>query len=304
MQKQASNYKIRQVIDLTGASEFLLRVWELRYAALNPVRTKTGRRLYTESDILKVRALLALTQQGYRIGDIAQKSLRELNQMQEKKLIAETDDNLNFRVQKIMTASMAFEWEKARELIRKKNQKGGSALNWLHEIVVPLLIEMGQQVDAGNFSIAQEHILSAIIKESLGRHFHPKKPSKHGPRIILAAPEGDFHDIGLLIAYHIASELKANVLFLGPHMPKEELASVCVRYKATHLLLSSTNQIRSGKRNDYFEYLHFLDRNLDSKITLWLAGRNTQNDSIWLKRPLKKIDSFLTFEHEVRKCFK
>lgn len=303
MRNSHATYKIRQVIDLTGASEFLLRVWENRYSAFTPARTKTGRRLYSEDDVLRARALLALTRQGLRVSDIAKLSLTELNNLLIQGAVEKIAIEVDPSVKKIMTKANQFSWHEVRTLIiqEKKNRK---PLNWVHNLIVPLLLEISRQVDAGHLSIAQEHILSAIIKESLAINTHRQPPTKSRLRIVLAAPEGDYHDIGLLIASQIANELRANTLFLGPHMPKSELASVCVRYNATHLLLSSTADKESGTKDDYLKYIHFLDRNINSKITLWLAGRNAQKHSASLARPYKIIDSFYSFEEEVKKCLK
>ncbi|KHD87852.1 MAG: hypothetical protein OM95_12690 [Bdellovibrio sp. ArHS] len=279
------------------------RVWEHRYAALKPLRTESGRRLYTENDVLKVRALLALTQQGYRVGDIAHKNLAELNRMQLQKTTGKMREDLNPVIKTILTKANAFAWNDVRTLVlqEKENTK---PLNWVHSLVIPLLGEIGRQVDSGSFSIAQEHILSAIIKESLAYRFKKKTPSLKNPRLVFAAPEGDFHDIGLLIASHIAAELKANTLFLGPHMPKDELTAVCVRYKPTHLLLTSTTTQQDGAKDDFLSYVNFLDRNLDPKITFWLAGKNTQKYSLELSRPFKFMDSFETYQHDLKKCLK
>ena len=90
MRKSAeTQYSIRQVIALTGASEFLLRTWELRYGALNPKRTDTGRRLYDEKDVLKIRALLELTNEHSanrkKIRDIAALPYDELKKMLQKR---------------------------------------------------------------------------------------------------------------------------------------------------------------------------------------------------------------------------
>lgn len=302
MKKSATTYKIRQVIDLTGASEFLLRTWEHRYAALDPMRTKTGRRLYTAEDIFKARALLSLTQQGHRVGEIAHKSLAELNQMLLKNAVVKKKTVNDLHVRKIMKKANSFRWQDVRLILEESCN--GKPLNWIHNLIVPLLIEIGRQVENGDISIAQEHVLSAIIKESLVFRFKKKPIAEIRPRILFAAPEGDFHDIGILIASNIASELKANTLFLGPHMPKSELAAVCIRYKATHLLLSSMTGPQDGAKDDYLNYLNFLDRNLDPRITLWLAGKNTQRYSISLNRPFKIIDSFVAFENEVKRCLK
>lgn len=302
-------YKIRQVVDLTGVSEFLLRAWEDRYSAIKPARSKTGRRLYTQNDVLKVRALFSLTQVGHRVGDIAELSLSELNQMLNQNLGERSSANpkLSPFVKEIMTKAKQFAWQDVRNLILENHKIGTQKketpkpLSWVNCLIVPLLSEICQQADAGHLSIAEEHILSAIIKESLAFKFDRKSPrNKNGPRIIFAAPEGDYHDMGIAIGFYIAGSLGANTLFLGAHMPKTELAAVCVRYKATHLVLSSTSDRKDGAKDQYLKYLNFLDRNLNTKVTLWLAGRNSQKYKVSLKRPFRFIESFDAFEEEVR----
>lgn len=295
-------YKIRQVVELTGASEFLLRVWENRYSAFNPTRSKTGRRLYNENDVLKARTLLALTEQGHRIGEIAELSLFELNKLIQQK--TKTDTPPDSFAKLILTKANQFKWQDVRDLLSEKKSKS-QTLNWIHNIIVPLLIEMSKQADGGNFSIAQEHILSSIIKEQLITQIKksPKKETRN-TRLVIAAPEGDFHDMGLLIANQIANEFGINTLFLGPHMPKDELSAVCVRYQATHLLLTSTTEKADGAKDDYLHFLNFLDRNLDQKIKFWLAGRNSLKYSVNLNRDYLILKNFKEFEVEAQKIIK
>lgn len=309
MKKGDEAYKIRQVIDLTGVSEFLLRAWEDRYSAIKPARSKTGRRLYSQNDVLKARALFSLTQLGHRVGDIAQLSLNELNQMLSQSLGDKNPgiSNLSPVVDEIMTQVQKFAWQDVRMLILENHKieiqkkEKSKPLNWIHNLIVPLLSEVGRQADMGHLSIAEEHILSAIIKESLSFQSEIRPTNRKGPRIAFATPEGDYHDIGIAIGAYIANRLGANTLFLGAHMPKTELAAVCVRYRATHLVLSSTADRKDGAKDQYLKYLNFLDRNLNAKITLWLAGRNSQRCVASLKRPFRIFESFSAFETEVRK---
>ena len=303
MNDRAASYKIRQVVELTGVSEFLLRVWEDRYMAFAPSRTKTGRRLYTEGDIQKARALLTLTQAGSRIGDVAQLSLPKLRRLLEQNAVARVSTETSSKVKGIIERANQFAWQDVRSVISKE-RKRQKPLDWIHALIVPLLIEMGRQVDARAFTIAQEHILSAIIRENLAGGSTTPPSAKSRARIVLAAPEGDYHDLGLMIAARIATELRANTLFLGSHMPKTELAAACLRYEATHILLSSTATKEDGAKDDLLKYLNFLDRNLNSKVTVWLAGRNSQKYSVSMGRPSQLFHSFETFEKELKKCLK
>lgn len=50
-------YKIKTIADLAGFSPTLLRAWERRYDILEPERTETGHRLYTEDDLRVLREI-------------------------------------------------------------------------------------------------------------------------------------------------------------------------------------------------------------------------------------------------------
>src|SRR5687768_15199559 len=66
---------------LTGLSPSLIRAWEQRYGAVEPDRTSTQRRLYSQADIDRLRLLKELTASGHAISQIAKlpdAKLREL----------------------------------------------------------------------------------------------------------------------------------------------------------------------------------------------------------------------------------
>ncbi len=64
-------YRIGAVCRLTGLSQHVLRVWEKRYAVVNPERGENQRRLYRESDVNRLSLLKALVDRGQAIGSIA-----------------------------------------------------------------------------------------------------------------------------------------------------------------------------------------------------------------------------------------
>ena len=57
-----------------------LRVWEKRYSMITPLRTETGRRMYSESDILKVSLVKQLTELGNPVGGLANLSIEDLRE--------------------------------------------------------------------------------------------------------------------------------------------------------------------------------------------------------------------------------
>ena len=69
---------IGAVTQLTGISSHTLRKWETRYGAVEPVRTDSGRRLYTQSQVQRLSLLRDLIRRGHQISRLAAMSDTEL----------------------------------------------------------------------------------------------------------------------------------------------------------------------------------------------------------------------------------
>ena len=73
-----TRYRIGAVCRLTGLSQHVLRVWEKRYGVVEPMRSETQRRLYSESDVNRLSLLKTLVDRGQAIGSIANLDTAEL----------------------------------------------------------------------------------------------------------------------------------------------------------------------------------------------------------------------------------
>src|SRR5699024_51393 len=58
-------YYIKEVSELTGISEQLIRKWENRYQIVKPERLDNGYRIYTYEDIVTLKSLKNLRDQNY-----------------------------------------------------------------------------------------------------------------------------------------------------------------------------------------------------------------------------------------------
>src|SRR5699024_12779869 len=81
-------YYIKEVSELTGISEQLIRKWENRYQIVKPERLDNGYRIYTYEDIVTLKSLKNLRDQNYSLKDavniIAEKQV--LNQKTTKEV--------------------------------------------------------------------------------------------------------------------------------------------------------------------------------------------------------------------------
>ena len=126
---------------------------------------------------------------------------------------------------------------------------------------IPILEQIGFEVSAGRLSIAQEHILSAMLKQNVHRLIQTSN-QKSKIKIVIASPEGDFHELGILGAHAIANQLKVCSIFIGPNTPKDQLCETASRFGATHVILGSTVSKNEGAKEDFYSVVHFLDKNL------------------------------------------
>lgn len=77
---------VKTICQLTGINEHTLRAWERRYQVVVPDRLDNGRRVYSLSDLEKLKLISKLIQNGFLISHIAGQSSDELN-----KLLKEAD---------------------------------------------------------------------------------------------------------------------------------------------------------------------------------------------------------------------
>ncbi len=73
-------YRIGAVSRLTGVAPDTLRVWERRYGAVTPFRSKTGTRLYSRDDVGRLALIKRLVDDGDAISCVANLGRDELEQ--------------------------------------------------------------------------------------------------------------------------------------------------------------------------------------------------------------------------------
>lgn len=292
-----SRYSIRQMVDLTGLSEFTLRGWELRYHAFQPSRTQTQRRMYSSQDLQKALLLRELTQRHHRIGDIASLHPMELRHLLGTQISVNSSANhiIHPEVTDILKATALQNWPHIEASLLKVVRKM-KPLVALREVILPVFDQIAIEVEEGRLSIAQEHILSALFRQSLHSMVRPKR-KKSKTKIIVAAPEGDFHEIGILIAHVMVHQYDFHSLLVGCNTPKDQLSETAHRYGATHVLIGSTLTRDEGARENFFEFMNFLDRHLSPSVSIWYGGRATHSISLkrktlWLKN-LEELDQKL-----------
>ena len=244
LDKPMNTHGIKVATTLTGLSGHVIRVWEKRYNAVTPQRTETNRRLYTDADINRLQTLSKLVKKGYTISHIANLKDPELHALLESMASATTDPNAAQAADQVSHLIQS-----AAAAIRNYDQNtldgifdeacltlGYSGL--LELVVIPVIQQVGDDWHNGSLTSASEHAATSFIKEYLSNSVRSFIQEENAPVLIVTTPAGQLHELGAYIGSCQARKSGWKIVYLGPSLPADEIASAITRTKATAVLLS------------------------------------------------------------------
>ena len=218
-------YSVAQVEALTGIKAHTLRIWERRYDFLEPMRTPTNIRFYSDDQLKLLINFGILVRNGYRVS--------KLNKMSDAQIFEEvakvlSDPGSEFEDEiKGLTLSMLEMNEEAFSDIFERQVIRRGFLKAITDTIYPFLQYVGVLWTTNKAMVAQEHFISNLIKQKLVAAIERLKvPSKEAPSIVLFLLEGEEHEIGMLLASFIAKEMGWQVFYLGRNVPVANIKKV------------------------------------------------------------------------------
>jgi DNA-binding transcriptional MerR regulator len=225
--------RIDAVARRTGVAVATLRAWESRYGVLQPCRTDGGHRLYSEDDVDRVLAVLRLTAQGWSVGAAAASVTAERSPSR-LGLVADPvepsgdgdpasrRDPTTQRLQdSLARAVRRFDAGAAEDALDEAIARLGVAYA-LEDVVMPMLRDLGEGWEDDPALIAAEHFATNTLRPRLHRLLSGAR-SAGAPTCVAAAPDHEDHELGVLAAAAVASDLGFRVTYLGSRTPSSAL---------------------------------------------------------------------------------
>ena len=247
---QPRGHPIGVVARRTAIPPDLLRAWEKRYSAVEPARTRTGRRLYSDDDIERLRHMRTLVEGRRRISDVARLSLLELIALvkeDEREAVVPARPRPRPAVgtlAQLLTEALEAVAVLDRERLERALQDAALAFSPTQvrrELLVPLMATVGDRWHDGRLRIMNEHLASVVVRSFLA-NISLRTAAADAPVAVATTPAGQRHEIGALLATAVAVEAGWNVLYLGPDLPAEEIAAAALQGGARAVLLSVAYQ--------------------------------------------------------------
>lgn len=223
--------RIGELARRVGVSPELLRAWERRYALLEPTRTDSGYRLYSDGDVARVQAMQAHLGEGL--------SAAEAARLARSGAPTPSLRGAGDHVAELWASLDAFDDSRA-QMAFDRLVADFSVETVLREAVLPYLRTLGDRWRSGDASVAQEHFASTLLRErllALARGWDRGV----GPRVILACPPGERHDLGLVVFGLMARAVGWRVTFLGADTPIDTLAAVCDQLEPDAVVIAAAS---------------------------------------------------------------
>ena len=238
---------IKYAAERSGLSAHVIRMWERRYTAVKPERTQSNRRLFSKADVLRLQLLKKAVDLGHSISHVANLSSDDLLRV----VNAENETN-DIQNRTAASAQSIHSYKKsALQYIFDLNPDGLKAtleqasvystkLQLIENIIVPLCKEIGELWRQGKLKIIHEHMATPIIRTVLWSLLDTPEAADDAPRIVIATPINQRHDLGALAIAVIAREAGWHTAYFGSSLPAAEIAAAAISLNACAVALSIT----------------------------------------------------------------
>lgn len=234
-------HSIRIASSRSGVSQHVIRVWEKRYSAVQPKRTATNRRRYSDGEIERLTLLRIATAAGHGIGNVAKLSTPRLRSLVGEASSEQTGSAANTSAQAFHDSCLESVTSLSARQLEENLQRALVALGHqglLRQVVAPLAQTVGKLWRSGAITAAHEHFLTASLKVFLGRTAGQFAASAAAPFIIIATPAGQLHELGAVMINAAAAQIGWQTIYLGASLPAAEIAGAAVQAKALAIGLS------------------------------------------------------------------
>jgi DNA-binding transcriptional MerR regulator len=267
---QAGQFTIKAVSQATGLTVETLRAWERRYEVVRPSRDSSGRRTYSAADVARLRLLRTATELGHTISRLASLSEDELaklvadsggqarpgptrGQSYVDRAIDATEHSDPSGVEEVLTSAVA---------LLPPNEV-------VNTVLVPLVREVGERWHRGEVSIAQEHMVTDIVRRLIISVSRGYLRSDNGPCLVLSTLSGERHELGILMCSWLAATRRFRTHYLGVDVPPEELARFALEVDARAVLVSL---VMPENEVPALDQLKALAEHLSGRCEVWVGG--------------------------------
>ena len=247
-----AHYSIKDLEYLSGIKAHTIRIWEKRYQLLDPERSDTNIRHYSNEELRKILNVAMLVKGGHKISNVAHFDEARLQSevLRQNKNLLDPDKNIDqLLVHTVNMDILGFE-----KLMNKIIQENGFSKT-IENVIFPFFERIGVLWQTGSLCVSHEHFVSNLTRNHLIIEA-AKFDNQLSEKIILFfLPEEEMHELGLLYAKFLAAQNGFECLYLGQGVPFSDLSNLLINRNFDFICTTFINAIEKPELEQYLANL-------------------------------------------------
>ncbi len=250
-----NTFTIKDLENLSGIKAHTIRIWEKRYGVLEPTRTDTNIRVYDTKNLQKLLNINTLNSFGYKISNISKLPEDRIIEMVRGILTSKTLTDHVLRDFKLamMNFNAKLFIDTYNNLLASKPFK-----DIFYECFIPLLQEIGNLWQTETITPAHEHFISNLVKQKVMVNIESlqvKEPKHTDRTYVLYLPEGEIHEIGLMLLNYELLYYGFQTIYLGESVPINDIKNIKKMFTNITFVTYITVELATGNTNAYVEQM-------------------------------------------------
>ena len=221
-------YSIKDLEHLSGIKAHTIRIWEKRYGLLDPNRTDTNIRSYSDHDVRRILNVAMLVKSGFKISIVA--SYDEAKLQAEVIRINRNANNPDKDIDQLLFHTVNLDTLGFERMIDKIIGEFGFS-KAIQQVVFPFFERIGILWQAGSIFTAHEHFVSNLIRNHLICEADKFKSNQESKSALFFLRENEWHELGLLYFNFLAAQAGFRCVYLGQSLPFEDLSNLLTANK-------------------------------------------------------------------------
>lgn len=246
-------FSIKDLENFSGIKAHTIRIWEKRYKILEPERTDSNIRTYSEGELKKILNISYLNRNGLKISKIARLNEDELTQQVMDTSSQHETLTQEFQPGKILMSAIRFNETLFKDSLLPFIEKKGMEETYC-SYLFPLLGKARILWQVGSLSRAQEQFVRNTIKQMIILEDNQIKASKGRKKASVAMinTADNLNDNNFLFYKYILRKRGYDVIFTGGILPSSEVTEIHRIKPFEYLVVNSNAFDFDDKKTEYF----------------------------------------------------
>lgn len=262
-------YSIKDMENLSGVKAHTIRIWEKRYGIVEPKRTPTNIRYYTDEDLRHLLNVCFLYRNGYKISKIAKLSNEDIKHKVAKysKLDIAFEDELDALLLFILQFD-AYHFNQVLDSHIKQN----GLIETMKEVIYPLLDKLSVAWLTGSFQQSHESFVTQVIKSKILHATEQlEEENNFSPCYLIYLPKGEKQELSLVYLHYLLKFNNCKVINLGLDVEQQDLRLAIDSIKPEYIFTIINEEMENISLQNYVNELCSVNDNSTILITGYQA---------------------------------